>query len=162
MIRDTYVTFATAKAATTSAGTTNGFGDVVDLQGLGPTTNVGTNLGKLRDVGDGQDLRVVATVDTSFDGSAVLSTYNVITSANANMSSPTVIVTGPTYGPTDTVAGSVVLNVALPTEGVAYKRYLGIQEVIAGAPTAGKISIGLQLDDFTKPTKTYAQGDVGL
>lgn len=158
MIRDTLTTFATAVAASATAGTKQ-FGDVVDVQAMGPTTNVGTNLGGQRDIGSGGQVRVFATVDTSYAGSATIVTYQVVTSDNPNLTSGVVLLTT-TPAVTDMIAGATILDGVLPTEGAAYKRYLGVLETVAGTTTAGKASIGVQPDDRT--IKPYAQGNVGF
>lgn len=159
MIRDTFGTFATA-VASGDVGTRQ-FGDVIDLQGLGPTTNVGTNLGGLRDAGAGQNVRVVASVNEAYTGSVPIVTFSVVTSANPNLTGYLTLLTTPANGATQLIAGARILNACLPTEGVAYARYLGVIETVVGTTTTGKMDIGLQLDDVTTP-KAYAQGDVAF
>lgn len=157
MIRDTLTTFASA-VASGDAGTRQ-VGDSIDTFAMGPTTNVGTNVGGQRDIGSGQNVRVVGTVDETYAGSATVVTFSVVSADTPGLTSA---VTHLTFSPTVTqlIAGFQFANAVLPTEGVAYKRYLGLSETVVGTTTAGKVSVGLQLDD--RSTKTYAQGDVAF
>ncbi len=163
MIRDTLTTFATAVASGDSG--TRQLGDVIDLEGLGPTTNVGTNVGGQRDAGGGQNVRVIASVNEAFTGTGTtpIITLEVVTSDNANLTSPTVLLTSPATSFTDAIAGYVIMNAVLPTEGALYKRYLGMLEVIGTGTvvsTTGKIDAALALDDHNP--KSYVQGDVAF
>lgn len=161
MIRDTFTTFASAVTSTSAAA--HQFGDVIDLEAMGADTNVGSLVGGQRDVGTGQPVRVYATVNTPYVSTGFADTFTVVTSDNANLTTPVTLITSSAFTSTDfLVAGSVLFDAVLPTEGSAYKRYLGILETSSGTVTSGKVDIGLVLDDRTKPEKSYVEGSVGF
>lgn len=160
MIRDTFTTFA-SDVASGDAGTRQ-FGDVIDLKGLGAATNVGTGLevGGQRDAGGGQNVRVIGSVSEEYEGSATVVTFSVVTSDNPNLTSGVTLLTSPAINVTDMLVGAVVLNAVLPTEGSAYKRYLGVTETVVGTTTTGKANFGIQLDDYNP--KIYSQADIAF
>ena len=98
--------------------------------------------GSARDIGRGREIRVIAIVDTSFAGGTSLAA-NVVESANADLSSPTVIAAGPVIAEASLTAGAKLLDRVLPQTS---KRYVGLQFVSVGTHSAGKVTAGLVLD----------------
>jgi len=113
--------------------------DSQSLAGAAATT-VSTNsidlLTANRNPGRSGNLRVVATVMTAFTGGTAVYAQ-LISSANANLSSPTVLATGPTLADAAAVAGAELLDVPLPDSA---QRYLGLQYVTTGTHTTGAVS----------------------
>lgn len=84
--------------------------------------------------------RIVATMTATLTGATAVQAQ-VVESANANMSSPTVIASGPTVAVADAVAGGKpILDIALPN---STKRYIGLQYVLTGTATAGTVWAGV-------------------
>lgn len=116
-----------------------------DAQAFTTGTQVSTNaydLGLARDVGRGNELRVVATIDTTFTGGTSLQ-VQVIESASSNLSSPTVLASGAVIAEAAALAGTKALDVVLPTTS---KRYLGIQVVTVGTHGAGALTAGIVMN----------------
>lgn len=94
-----------------------------------------------RDLGNGKDVEFVVSVDTTATsgGSATL-TVNLITSANSDMSSPTVIVGSPTFALAAITAGTTLFRVQIPASA-NWARYVGVQQVTGTAAfTGGAVS----------------------
>lgn len=147
MIYDTLTTFADGEE-TGNTGTRL-IGDTVDLQDV-------------RDVGNGQTLYLMVMVSTGITAGSA-GTYQVkLTSGTDNtLASPVDHLVSAEFvtGSTAIDAGTVLLHAALPIEGVEYKRFLGIREVVGTQnTTAGEISAFLTLDPHA--WKSYAQGAV--
>lgn len=161
MIADKLTSFAENVAAGDTG--TRAVGNSVDLQSTGTLANVGDQVAGQRDAGGGQDLflQVMASEAFLFSGTTDHSyTVQFVTSANSDLSSPTVLLSSGVSATTDIAIGTVLLQTPLPTEGTAYKRYVGIQEVVVGTTTTGKLNAFLTLDP--RSTKTYAQAPVGF
>jgi hypothetical protein len=129
-----------------------------DAQAVTTGTQVSTNdydMGTARDIGRGRPLRIVANVGTAFTGGTSLQT-NVIESANSDLSSPTVIVTGAVIAEAALTAGKSLLDVVLPT---TTKRYLGLQFVTVGTHTAGTVNGGIVMDS---DSNTYFAANTGF
>lgn len=114
----------------------------------GTGTLTGTNAEDLlsanRNLGRGQPMRLVVTIDTTFTGGTTF-TPQLIQSPNADLSSPTVIASGPAV--TNPAAGTKIWDTQLPDNTA---RYLGIQYVRTGTYTAGAVSAHIVSDsDFT-------------
>lgn len=158
MIMDSTLEFA-EEVATGSTGT-NLLGDVVDLQTLG------NNVGGQRDVGNGQPMYVFAKVATDIEAGAAGTIRLEVVSASdeAITTDVEVHVASQDYdydGSTNIDAGTVLLHVALPLEGVEYGRYLAVREVVSTSnTTAGAISAFLVFDPHG--WKAYPQADVGF
>lgn len=161
MITDKNLTFADSVAMGNTG--TRVIGDTIDVKSLGADTNAGGDAGGLRDVGSGQPLYVVATVDEAiaFAGTTDHSyTLQVWTGANADGTDSTVIATFANPNTTDVAAGFQLGCVALPTEGSAYAQYVGLQEVVVGTTTTGKLNAVLTIDP--RAVKSYADSDPGF
>jgi hypothetical protein len=138
MILDKRNEFCDATALNTGAPGTYLIGDQIDL-------------GTARDVGLGEPLYLVITVDTqpTSAGAATAQftlasddTANIATSGTASVHFQT-----KAFSIAEMTAGAVLAAVALPTEGVAYERFLGIlQTTGTEAFTGGKINAFLTPD----------------
>lgn len=129
-----------------------------DKQAVTTGTQVSTNtydVGSARDIGRGQELRIKVTADVAFTGGTSLQ-VNVIESANADLSSPTVIVTGPVIAEASITAGADLLDRHMPKSS---KRYLGLQFVSVGTHTAGTVTGGIVLNT---DSNTYFPANTGF
>jgi len=114
-------------------------------QALTSGTVVSTNsydLGTARDIGRGQPLRVIVTVDTAFAGGTNV-TPSIIESANADLSSSTVIGAGDATAEAGLTAGARIMDRVLPKTS---KRYIGLQYANSGTHTAGAMSAHIVID----------------
>jgi len=133
-ITDFNLTFADAEA-TGNTGTRI-VGDVINLEDV-------------RDIGSGQSLYLVLSVETAIAaGTDGTIQFALTTGTDASLSSPVNLLTSAVYDAEAGVeAGTYIFNVALPMEGPAYKQYLGVREIVAEANTsAGAINAYLTLD----------------
>lgn len=80
--------------------------------------------------------RIVAFVDTALAGGTAVA-VQVISSASADLSTPTVLHAGAVIADADGVAGYKMLDVKIPNTA---QRYLGVQYVKTGTHSAGAIS----------------------
>ena len=114
------------------------FSDAQSLVGAAATT-VATNaldlLSANRNVGRGYPKRIIALVGTAFAGGTSVQ-VQVIASASANMSSPTVLISGPVVADASATAGAELLDVPIPD---TYLRYLSVQYVTLGTHTTGTV-----------------------
>lgn len=103
-----------------------------------------------RNVGRSFPMRMHAVMTTGLTGGTSIQAQ-VITSANANLSSPTVIATAPAVTTADAVAGAEILDVPIPGTN---QRYLGLQYVIVGTTTVGTVTahVVAETDNQTYPT----------
>ena len=86
-------------------------------------------------------LRAWAGIVTALAGAGASIRAELIESDNSNLSSPTVLATGPTIAMAAGAVGTELLDVPLPDTS---KRYLGFQYVITGAAlTAGAVTAGI-------------------
>lgn len=126
MITDAQTQFSAAQAVTTG-------------------TQLSTNaydMGIARDIGRGRQLRVYANATTAFTGGTSLQ-VNIVESVNSDLSSSSVIFTGPLIAEAGLTAGKVLLDQVLPQTS---KRYLGLQFVTVGTHTAGAVTGGIVMD----------------
>lgn len=138
MILDKRNAFCDATALNTGAPGTYQIGDLIDL-------------GTARDVGTGEPLYLVITVDTPpTSGGAATAQFTLASDNSVNLAtSGTTIVHFQTKAFTiaEMTAGKVLAAVPLPLEGVAYKRFLGILQTTGTAAfTGGKINAFLTPD----------------
>ena len=114
------------------------------------------DLGTARDIGEGTALYMNFAVTTALaNGTSV--TFEVVTSANANLSSPTVV------GSSDavltaalTVGKNVVVRINPEIAGKG-KRYLGARYTVAGTFNAGKVTADV-VETIGDGQKYYASG----
>jgi hypothetical protein len=158
MIMDERLEFADANSVAAAAGTAL-IGDVIPFGG---------NL--LRDIGMGQPLYLVITVDTEIitAGAAGTVKFQLVSDAQAAIAtdgSATVHIDTGTLVTGNAASNATLLNVGeilfagpLPMQGNAYEAFLGVLCITATTTTtAGKINAFLTLDP-PKGKKLYAEG----
>lgn len=109
------------------------------------TGNDGNNINTNR------ELQVLVVVTTAFAGGTNL-TVNLVESASADLSSPTVLATSGAVVEANLTVGRRLLATALPRTS---KRYLGLQFVSSGTHSAGTVFGGLvrDIDDVVFPAQ---------
>jgi hypothetical protein len=146
MITDKLTTLCRAVALNTGGAGSYVIGDAIDI-------------GDLRDIGQGTDLYLVVTVETTLTsgGSATLQIALTSDDAAANhATTSTVHATSAVMAVADGAAGASILTTTIPWEGAAYERYLCIRQITAGAAfTAGKINAYLTPTPSSK--RVYAE-----
>ena len=129
MLTDALLQLSSAQAVTASAVSTN----TIDLS-------------QSRDIGTGEDLYANFTVDETVTAAgAATVTFQVITSAAADLSSPTVLVQSGAIPKADLPAGRKPISICIPPSALLAQpigqRYFGVNYLIATGPlTAGKFS----------------------
>ena len=151
-ILDERTEFCDAVACNTGAAGTYNLGDLIDSS-------------VVRDLGNGQPVYLIITVDTEIitGGTAGTVAFQLVSDSTDTISTTTQTVhyTSKAFVTDDTAltelqAGEIAVCVALPAEGVAYERYLAVQQVTGTtAITAGAINAFLSLDPVATK-KTYA------
>ena len=124
---------------------------VSDSQAI-TTTAVSTDtidLSVARDIGIGDSLKWVVLVTEAFAGGTSLA-IQVISSANANLSSGNVVVQTPAIVTADLTLGRRPIIIEMSPQHLLSiplsQRYLGLNYVVVGTHTAGKVTAGLVLD----------------
>lgn len=138
MILDKRTEFCDATALNTGAAGTYLIGDQIDL-------------GTARDVGIGEQLYLVITVDTPpTSGGAATAQFTLASDDTASIATngtASVHFQTKAFTIAEMTAGAVLAAVALPIEGVAYERFLGILQTTGTAAfTGGKINAFLTPD----------------
>lgn len=141
MILDERTEFCDAVSLNTGVAGTYLLGDQIDL-------------GVARDIGAGQPLYLVVTVDTgitvaSSTGTVSFSLASDDSASIATNGTATVHATSAAWATSTTAipAGTVLFAVALPMQGTTYERYLGILQTTGStAINAGKINAFLTHD----------------
>lgn len=143
MITDALLQLSSAQAVTASAVSTN----TIDLS-------------QARDIGPGETLYVAISVDTTVTAAgAATVNFQLITSAAANLGSPTII-TQTDAIPKASLAAGARLVLTIPHQtlvgGAALgQRYLGLQYTVATGPlTAGAFS-AVGVYDYSDVVKAY-------
>ena len=138
MITDAFLRLSDGQALTTTAVSTN----TVDL-------------GVARDIGAGEDIYVYFTVPVALAGGTSV-TFQVITSAAANLGTPTVVGSTAAVATASLVAGYKTAVRINPSVFATGQRYLGAQYTISGTYSSGTVTADVVHDiaDF----KTYASG----
>lgn len=113
-----------------------------------------------QDIGEGENLYVDFKVGAAFTaGGAATMTAQLITSASANLSSPTVIDQTGAIPVASLVAGYRTALRIPPQIGSLGQRYFGINYVVATGPmTAGDISARIVRNIEDGQNKNYASG----
>ncbi len=146
MMTDALLQLSSAQAVTTSAVSTN----TIDLS-------------LARDIGAGEDLYATFGVNTTPTAAgAATVTFQVVSSAAADLSNPTVLVETGAIPITDLVAGRAPISLPIPQSALTTlpkgQRYLGVQYTIGTGPlTAGKFD-ALINDTEVSVGKHYASG----
>ena len=138
MITDALLRVSAAQAVTTTAVST----DTVDL-------------GVARDIGAGENLYMNFTVGTAFAG-GTSTEFQVIGSASADLSSPTVLGSSGAIATAGLTAGkraAVRVNPAIGSNGL---RYFGARYVVVGTNTAGTVTADVV--HGVQDQKSYASG----
>lgn len=136
MMTDALLTLSSAQAVTATAVSTN----TIDL-------------GVARDLGQGEDLYFTFGVDVAATAAgAATVTFQVISSAAANLGSPTILASTDAIPKTDlTLARKpivICLNSAVLLAQPIGQRYLGVQYTVATGPlTAGSFTCYVNLED---------------
>lgn len=143
MLTDSLLQFSSAQAVTSTAVSTN----TVDLS-------------QARDLGPGEELNISISVDTAATAAgAATVNFQVITSAAANLSSPTIIIQTDAIPKASLTAGAR-FNLPIPHQTLTAlgQRYLGIQYTVGTGPlTAGAFS-ATGVIDFADVQKSYPSG----
>ena len=122
------------------------------------------DLGVARDAGAGENLALTATVDTAFTAAgAATMEIQVVCSANANLSTPTVLKSTGPLAKTEFTAGRRPIQIEVPRSVLLAQpvgqRYVGLQYVVATGPmTAGAITAGVYAGTFQDVGKNYGVG----
>jgi len=138
MILDKRNEFCDATALNTGGAGTYLIGDQIDL-------------GAARDIGIGEPLYLVITVDTPpTSGGAATAQFTLASDNSASIATngtASVHFQTKAFTIAEMTAGAVLAAVALPIEGVAYKRFLGILQTTGTAAfTGGRINAFLTHD----------------
>ena len=139
MITDKLLRVSEAQAVTTTAVSTN----TIDL-------------GVARDMGEGKELFMNFAVGTTFVGGTSIK-FEVVSSANANLSSPTVIGSSDAIVTASLAAGknvAVALNPQIASTG---QQYLGARYTVVGTMTAGAVTADI-VETVQDGKKFYASG----
>lgn len=127
------------------------------------STAVSTNtipLSQARDIGPGNQLSVSITVDeaATASGSATV-TFEVITSAAADLGTPTVIAATAAIGKAALTIGREPINILIPPHGTELgQAFIGVRYTVATGPlTAGKFTAYLT-DQVSHRQKNYPSG----
>ena len=98
-------------------------------------------LSALDNPGRNGDLRAIAVLTTAMAGAGSSVQAQLISSASSNLSSPTVLASGPVVPVASAGAGTKLIDVPMPDVA---QQYLGFQYVITGAAvTAGAVTAGI-------------------
>ena len=147
MITDASLQLSTAQVVTATAVSTN----TIDL-------------GVARDMAPGDELYAIFSVDVSAAAAgAATVTFQIITSAASDLSSPTVISSTDAIGKAELTAGrspiSLHLNKSILAAQKLGQRYLGVQYVVATGPlTTGSAFSCVLTDSEIADGKYYTSG----
>ena len=138
MILDERTEFCDATALNTGAAGTYLLGDQIDSS-------------VVRDLGNGQPIYLVITVDTlPTSGGSATAQFTLASDDSASIAtngSASVHFVTKAFAISEMAAGTVLAAVALPAQGVAYERYLGVLQTTGTAAfTGGKINAFLTTD----------------
>ena len=146
MLTDALLQLSSAQAVTSTAVSTN----TIDLS-------------QARDIASGRDLFAIFTVDVAATAAgAATVAFQVISSAAANLSSPTVLGQTDAIAKTELTAGRKPIVLRIPSAALLAQpvgqRYLGVQYTVATGPlTAGSFSCTIT-DSEIDVAKYYPSG----
>lgn len=146
MITDAFLQLSSAQAVTASAVSTN----TIDLS-------------QARDLGPGEEMHVSISVDTTVTAAgAATVNFQLITSAAANLSSPTIIIQTDAIGKAALTAGARI-DLPIPKQTTAQgtalgQRYLGVQYTVGTGPLTAGAFTATGVIDFADVTKSYPSG----
>lgn len=147
MLTDSQLTLSVSQAVTASAVS----GNTLDLN-------------QIRDIGAGEELNIYVNVEVAATAAgAATVNFQVITSAAANLGSPTIIGQTDAIGKAALTLGSqIIIPVPRSFINKLGQRFLGIQYTVATGPlTAGTFSAGIVIDapdNTAQMQKTYPSG----
>jgi len=102
--------------------------------------DTGTN-----DADESGELWLVVSVGTAFTGGTSLQ-VNFVDSANSNLTSPTLLITGAVIAEASLTAGARIIRRKIPSNT---QKYIGLQFVTVGTHTAGTINANIVRDSDT-------------
>jgi hypothetical protein len=140
MFLDAYNLLSDAQAVTADAYSTN----TIDLGASSPA----------RQIGDGEPMAVVFTVDVALAGTTPTIVFNVVDSANANLSSHTVLVASKSYS---ALAAGAQVVLPIPP-GLPTARYLGAYYDVGGTTPTITLTAALMPLSMIDKRKDYADG----
>lgn len=147
----------TATAAAFTDGVPSGYpeGDQILDDAVSADT---IDIQNARDIGEGRKLYAVITVTAACtDGGAVSVTFSVISSANANLSSETILASSAAIPKADLVVGKQIVIEIPPVIAGTGQRYLGIDYAFSASATTGKYIADFVLD-IQDGLKNYDSG----
>jgi len=130
----------------------NAFSESQALTATAASTNV-IDLSQIRQIGDGKPLYVVVTVEVAMAGTTPSLAVSIVTDDNAALSSPAVILTGPTILGASLPA-STQLVYPIPLSGV--ERFIALNYTLAGTGPTVTVSAHI-VENFTQDVK-YPSG----
>lgn len=130
------------------------FSDAQALSATAVSTNV-IDLGVDRDIGDGEAMGVLVTVDVAADGTTTDETY-VITVQTGSTATPTTVIATRTLTYTELTAGSKWF-IPIPKDN---QRYLRVNYTLGGTTPSVTVTTALVPNTFAdgKNTQQYASG----
>ena len=123
------------------------------------STAVSTNtvdLGTARDMGEGTPLYMNFVVTTQLAGGTSI-TFEVITSAAADLGTPTVIGSSTAVATASLVAGKTIVVRLNPEIAGLGQRYLGARYTVAGTYSSGAVTADI-VETIGDGQKSYASG----
>ncbi|QGP80007.1 Bbp16 family capsid cement protein [Sphingobium sp. CAP-1] len=109
---------------------------------------------KASSIGDGEELLLTVNVGTAFAGGTSLA-VNLVDSANADLSSPTVLAGSGVIAEASLTAGVRLLKMRVPSNT---QRYVGLQFVTVGTHSAGTINANIVRDADSNRTYAFETG----
>jgi hypothetical protein len=113
------------------------------------------DLRNARDLGAGDPIELVIICTQSVAGGASIN-FELITSANSDLSSPTSLVSTGAIAVASITAGTEWLRIRVPVADLS--RYLGVRYTVVGTPTAGTFTATFTADQNRQANRQYASG----